>query len=59
MKPFDSVKFMRSTRDELSAKYLKNPDAQVEDLARIRKKYSEFKRIASNRRLKEARAIVK
>ncbi|PIU45427.1 MAG: hypothetical protein COS95_03525 [Ignavibacteriales bacterium CG07_land_8_20_14_0_80_59_12] len=57
-KTFDAVKFMRNTRDELSNKYLKDPEAQEKDLARIRKKYSKFKRTAANRRLKDVRFIV-
>lgn len=57
-KTFDAVKFMRNTRDELSKKYLKDPEAQEKDLARIRKQYSKFKRTAANRRLKDVRSIV-
>jgi len=44
-KTFDAVKFMRETRDELSIKYLKNPESQEKDLARIRKKISKLKHI--------------
>jgi len=51
---FDSVKFMRDRRDELSKKYLQNPEAQERDLTRIRKKYSKLKRTAANKQLKVA-----
>lgn len=41
MKPkkFDAVKFMRKRRDDLSRKYMKDPDNQERDLIQIRKKY--------------------
>lgn len=58
-KTFDAVEFMRNTRDELSKRYLKNPEAQERDLARIRKKYGKFKRSAATRRLKGVRSIAK
>ena len=57
-KSFDAVKFMRDTRDELSMKYIKHPDSQERDLARIRKKFGKFKRTATNRRLKGAHSII-
>ena len=46
-KTFDAVAYMRQTRDRLSKKYLKHPKEEERDLARIRKKYSGFKRTAS------------
>lgn len=49
-KAFNAVKYMRDTRDKLSRKYLKNPEAQDEDLVRIRKKYSRFKSVAARKR---------
>ncbi len=53
-KAFDAVKFMRDTRDELSKKYLKNPETQQRDLTRIRKKYGKFKHTVGNKRPKDA-----
>jgi len=38
-KKFDSVKMMREIRDELSERYLKNPNLEKKDLEKIRKKY--------------------
>ncbi len=35
-KRFDAVAMMRQIRDKLSQKYLENPIAEDEDLARIR-----------------------
>ena len=49
-KTFDAVKFMRDTRDELSKKYLKDPNAQEKDLARIRKKFDKHKHAVNKRR---------
>ena len=46
-KTFNAVKFMRDTRDELSAKYLNDPAAQEKDLAQIRKKYIKLKHITA------------
>lgn len=54
-KSFDAVKFMRETRNELSKKYLHNPEAQEKDLSRIKRKYLNLKRTATNKRLKVAR----
>jgi len=39
-KKFDAVKLMRKIRDELSKKYLNNPELEKKDLQEIRKKYS-------------------
>ena len=36
---FDAVKMMREIRDKLSARYIKNPEAQEKDLQEIREKY--------------------
>ena len=38
-KKFDSVKFMRKVREELSKKYTKNPELEKRDMKEIRKKY--------------------
>ena len=38
-KEFDAVKMMREIRDKLSARYIKNPEAQEKDLQEIREKY--------------------
>jgi hypothetical protein len=53
-KPFDAVRFMRQVRDELSKKYLSNPQAQEKDLKRVRDKYNFIlrKRMNANDRLR-------
>ena len=38
-KEFDAVQMMRNIRDELSRKYLENPEAEDADLKRIRERY--------------------
>jgi len=38
-KKFDSVKFMRKVREELSKKYTKNPELEKRDMQKIREKY--------------------
>ena len=58
-KTFDAIKFMRDTHDELSKRYLNNPDEQERDLAHIRKKYDRFKRTSANRRQEDVRSIQK
>ena len=42
-KTFEAVKFMREIRDELSRKYLKDPQTQDKDLIQIRKKYHKLR----------------
>jgi hypothetical protein len=53
-KHFDAVGFMRKVRDELSKKYVEDPQAQERDLERIRKKYgiTRRKRVVANKRMK-------
>lgn len=50
-----SVKFMRDARDELSKRYLKDPEAQEKELVRIREKCSKLKQV-TNKRLKDIHA---
>ena len=38
-KKFDAVRLMRKIRDELSKKYINNPELEKKDLQKIRKKY--------------------
>ena len=38
-KKFDSVKLMRKIRDKLSRRYSANPELEMKDLEKIRKKY--------------------
>jgi hypothetical protein len=38
-KNIDAVKMMRKIRDELSQRYLENPEQQKQDLKKIRDKY--------------------
>jgi len=38
-KEFDAVKIMRDIRDQLSAKYQKDPEIEERELEEIRKKY--------------------
>ncbi len=38
-KKFDAVKMMREIRDQLSERYLNNPDHEISDLQKIRRKY--------------------
>ena len=38
-KKFDAVKMMRDIRDKLTKRYLKNPDLEISDLQKIRRKY--------------------
>lgn len=37
-KKFDSVKLMRSIREKMTEKYLLNPEQEIRDLDKIRKK---------------------
>ena len=39
-KKFDCVKMMRDIRDKLTERYLQNPELEMEDLEKIRKKYN-------------------
>ena len=48
-KTFEAVKFMREIRDELSRKYLKDPQTQDKDLIQIRKKYNKLRSNKSKR----------
>ena len=38
-KKFDAVKMMRDIRDKLTKRYLENPDLEISDLEKIRRKY--------------------
>ncbi len=38
-KKFDSVKMMRDIRDKLTKRYLENPELEISDLQKIRRKY--------------------
>ena len=38
-KKFDAVKMMRDIRDKLTKRYLENPDLEISDLQKIRRKY--------------------
>jgi len=38
-KKFDAVKMMRDIRDKLTKRYLENPDLELKDLEKIRRKY--------------------
>ncbi len=38
-KKFDAVKMMRDIRDKLTKRYLDNPDLEISDLKKIRRKY--------------------
>ncbi|MBI4647205.1 MAG: hypothetical protein HY738_11620 [Bacteroidia bacterium] len=38
-KKFDAVKMMRDIRDKLTKRYLDNPDLEISDLQKIRRKY--------------------
>jgi len=38
-KKFDAVKMMRDIRDKLTKRYLANPDLEISDLQKIRRKY--------------------
>jgi virulence-associated protein VapD len=38
-KKFDSVKMMRDIRDKLTKRYLENPQLEISDLQKVRKKY--------------------
>lgn len=38
-KKFDAVKMMRDIRDKLTIRYLKNPEFEISDLHKIRRKY--------------------
>jgi len=38
-KDFDAVRMMRTIRDDLSQRYLKDPEAEERDLQRIREQY--------------------
>ena len=58
-KIFDAVKFMRETRDNLSKKYLKNPQAQEKDLEKIRKKFRRLKRSVVSGPSKKVHSFVK
>ena len=49
-KSFEAVKFMRNRRDELSEKYLRDPDAQEKELSRVRSKYLQLKRTVVGKR---------
>lgn len=44
-KKIDAVGMMRKIRDELSSRYHKSPQAEKEDLEKIRKKYSFNKQV--------------
>jgi len=44
-KKFDAVKMMRQIRDKLSEIYLQNPEKEMEDLEKIRKKYKIKERV--------------
>ncbi len=41
-KDFDAVKMMRSIRDELSKRWLNNPEIMKKDLEKTRKDYSQY-----------------
>ncbi|HEY5123901.1 MAG TPA: hypothetical protein VIK14_09220 [Ignavibacteria bacterium] len=49
-KKFDAVRMMRTIRDELNNKYLKNPDKYKKDLERINIKYGISKSIKRKRK---------
>jgi len=38
-KKFDAVKMMRDIRDKLTKRYLENPDLEISDMEKIRRKY--------------------
>lgn len=57
-KTFNAVKFMRDTRDELSAKYLNDPATQEKDLAQIRKKYIRLRGTSTKRQSKSTQASI-
>ena len=56
-KKFDAVKFMRDSRDELSRRYLKDPEQQFKELALIRKKYAKLKRTTASKRTNKSLPI--
>jgi hypothetical protein len=43
-KKFDAVKMMRDIRDKLTKRYLENPDLEISDLKKIRRKYKIIKK---------------
>ena len=57
-KTFNAVKFMRDTRDELSAKYLNDPATQEKDLAQIRKKYIRLRGTSNKKQSKSTQASI-
>ena len=46
-KDFDTVKMMREIRDKLSKKYSSNPEKEIEELEKVRSKYSSGKLVKS------------
>lgn len=44
-KKFDSVKMMREIRDKLTKRYLGNPELEISDLEKIRRKYKLKKKV--------------
>ncbi len=39
-KKFDAVKMMRDIRDKMTKRYLENPDLEISDLQKVRRKYN-------------------
>jgi hypothetical protein len=47
-KKLDAVKMMRDIRDKLTKRYLENPDLEIADLEKIRRKYKLKAKLKTN-----------